>query len=109
MAAEGASQRQAIIRTAIILTILTAFEFFIAFTWRPFAELTGMKVETALALKNALFVILTIVKAFYIIGEFMHLKHEVKRLAWTILLPFAFIVWLIIGLLAEGNYWGSTL
>jgi cytochrome c oxidase subunit IV len=109
MAAEGASQRQAIIRTAIILTILTAFEFFIAFTWRPFAEMTGVKMEMMEGMKNALFVILTIVKAFYIIGEFMHLRHEVKRLAWTILLPFTFIIWLIIGLLTEGNYWGGTL
>ena len=107
MAAEGASARQAIIRTAIILTALTAFEFLIAFTWESISEAMGINIETGRTMKNLLFIILTIFKAFYIMGEFMHLKHEVKKLAWTILIPFLFIAWLIIGLVIEGDYWGE--
>ncbi len=109
MAAEGSAQRQLILRTALILGALTAFEFLIAFTWRPLTEAVGLRMETGQTMKNLLFVILTLVKAFYIVGIFMHLKDEVKRLAWTVLIPFIFIVWLIIGLLMEGNYWGSAL
>jgi cytochrome c oxidase subunit 4 len=47
---------------------------------------------------------MTIVKAFYIVGEFMHLKHEVKTLIWAILLPAIFVVWLLIALIYEGGH-----
>ncbi|MBU1823007.1 MAG: cytochrome C oxidase subunit IV family protein, partial [Bacteroidetes bacterium] len=50
-----------------------------------------------------LFVGLTIVKAFYIVGEFMHLKHEVKSLIWSILIPCIFVVWLLLALMLEGG------
>jgi len=53
--------------------------------------------------KVSFFVILTLVKAFYIVGEFMHLKHEVKQLGWTIVLPMLFIAWLLVALLVEGG------
>ena len=49
------------------------------------------------------FVALTLVKAFYIVGEFMHLKGEVKVLIWSILIPTIFVIWLIIALIAEGS------
>lgn len=48
------------------------------------------------------FIALTLVKAFYIVAEFMHLKGEVKTLIWSILIPLVFVIWLIIALLAEG-------
>ncbi|MEM6799950.1 MAG: cytochrome C oxidase subunit IV family protein [Bacteroidota bacterium] len=103
----GRSARKSIIRTALILTALTAFEFFIAFTWEWFTESLGLQMETGRAIKNATYGILTIFKAFFIVAEFMHLGHEVKRLAWTIMIPFIFIIWLIIGLVWEGTYWGE--
>ncbi len=52
---------------------------------------------------NVIFIGLTIVKAFYIVAEFMHLKHEVKQLVWIILIPLAFLVWGIGALLWEGD------
>lgn len=87
----GAAQRKAIWRTFWILLVITGFEFLIAFTLH------------AGPLKTAIFVGMTIVKAFYIVGEFMHLKHEVKSLIWTILIPCIFVVWLLIALLYEGG------
>ena len=78
-------------KIAGILGIVTAIEFVIAFTF-----VDG-------PLKVAIFVALTIVKAFYIVSEFMHLGHEVKALIWSILLPLIFVVWLIIALLAQGE------
>jgi cytochrome c oxidase subunit IV len=106
-AAEGAETRKAIIRTAFILAGLTAFEFLIAFTWESLAEMLGVAIETGRTMKNLLFIILTLFKAFYIVAEFMHMKYEVKRLMWTIILPFIFIIWLIIGLIMEGSHWGK--
>ncbi len=76
---------------ALILAVVTGIEFVFAFT---------MEAGT---LRTAIFIGLTIVKAFYIVAEFMHLRHEVKVLIWSILLPMVFVVWLIIALLVEGN------
>ncbi|MCU0339764.1 MAG: cytochrome C oxidase subunit IV family protein [Spirosomaceae bacterium] len=87
----GAEQRKAIWRTFWILLIITALEFAIAFTLH------------ASPLKTAIFVGMTIIKAFYIVGEFMHLKHEMKSLIWTILLPCIFVVWLLLALMMEGG------
>ncbi len=87
----GAAQRKQIWKVFIILSVITAFEFLIAFTLH------------ASLLKVAIFVGLTIVKAFYIVGEFMHLKHEVKSLIWSILIPVIFVVWLLLALMLEGG------
>ena len=54
-------------------------------------------------LKTSIFVVITLYKAFYIVGEFMHLSHEVKSLIWTIILPLIFVVWLIVALLIQGE------
>ncbi|NJL11583.1 MAG: cytochrome C oxidase subunit IV family protein [Microscillaceae bacterium] len=77
-------------KTFWILLGLTVLEFIIAFTL------------PANTFRVGIFVILTIAKAAYIVGEFMHLRHEVKFLIWTILLPMIFVVWLLIALIAEG-------
>ncbi len=79
--------------TALILAIITALEFLIAFT-------VPLEMHT---LRVAVFVAMTIVKAFYIVGEFMHLKYEVKVLIWSILIPMIFVVWLLIALIYEGE------
>lgn len=84
-------QTKQIWKVAGILAVLTTLEFVIAFALSP-----GM-------LKNVLFYGLTIIKAAYIVGEFMHLKHEVKSLMWAILLPMIFVIWLLIALRYEGS------
>jgi cytochrome c oxidase subunit IV len=45
---------------------------------------------------------MTIVKAGYIVGEFMHLRYEVKVLIWSILIPMIFIVWMLVAFIYEG-------
>lgn len=55
------------------------------------------------ALLNAVFIGLTIVKAFYIIGEFMHLRHEIRTLIMMFLVPLIFLFWAITALIYEGN------
>ncbi len=51
----------------------------------------------------AIFVGMTIVKAFYIVAEFMHLKYEMKVLIWSILIPMVFVVWMLIAFIYEGD------
>jgi cytochrome c oxidase subunit IV len=107
MTADGLEARKSIYRTALILTVLTVFEFILAGIKGFFPDWFGISLSTAKTLVLVTFVVLTIFKAFYIVAEFMHLRHEVKRLALTILIPFVFIIWLIIGLILEGGYWGK--
>ena len=73
-----------------ILGAVTAFEFLIAFTMSHGP------------LKTSIFVGLTIVKAGYIVGEFMHLRYEVKVLFWSILIPLIFVVWMLVAFVYEG-------
>lgn len=83
-------------RTFWILLIVTAIEFVFAFTLPRGVLLT------------VIFVTLTIVKAFYIVAEFMHLKHEVKTLIWSILIPLVFVIWMLVAFMIEGNAIGSV-
>src|SRR6187397_1229651 len=73
-----------------ILGVITAFEFLVAFSMGHGP------------LKTSIFVVMTIVKAAYIVGEFMHLRYEVKVLFWSILIPLIFIVWMLVAFIYEG-------
>lgn len=73
-------------KVAIILAVITGIEYVFAFTMDE-----GM-------LRTVIFIGLTIVKAFFIVSEFMHLGHEVKGLVYSIILPMMFIIWLIVAL-----------
>jgi cytochrome c oxidase subunit IV len=73
-----------------ILGIVTALEFLIAFTMNHGP------------LKTSIFIGMTIVKAAYIVGEFMHLRYEVKVLFWSILIPMIFVVWMLVAFVYEG-------
>ena len=73
-------------KVALYMLVITAIEYVFAFTMEA-----GM-------LRTVIFVSLTILKAYYIVSEFMHLGHEVKGLIMSILLPMIFIVWLIVAL-----------
>lgn len=80
-----------------ILLIITSIEFVIAFT---------IDADHYKWTKIGIFVILTLVKAYFIVATFMHLKYEVKSLIWTIILPCMFVVWLVGALMMEGDYIG---
>ena len=80
-----------LITVAVYLLIITSIEFLVAFT-----------MESG-PLRTSIFIGLTIVKAYYIVSEFMHLKYEVKMLIWSIMIPLMFIIWLIIALIYEGG------
>jgi cytochrome c oxidase subunit IV len=73
-----------------ILGIVTALEFLIAFTMHHGP------------LKTSIFIGMTIIKAAYIVGEFMHLRYEVKVLFWSILIPMVFVVWMLVAFVYEG-------
>lgn len=78
----------------IYLFLLTVLEFAIAFTFPK---------EEYGTFRNWTFIIMTLVKAFFIVAYFMHLKFERVKLIYTILIPVIFVIYLIILLLIEGG------
>ena len=84
-------------KVTIILSVLTIVELILGF-WMIGMESKAM----VLAIKGAI-VILMMAKAFYIVAYFMHLKHEVKNLIMTIVVPLSLFIWFIIAFLADGN------
>ncbi|MES2372145.1 MAG: cytochrome C oxidase subunit IV family protein [Bacteroidota bacterium] len=87
-----------IVRVTVILSVLTVVELALGF-W-----MMGMPLGSGsrLAVKGAI-IILMMAKAFYIVAYFMHLKHEIKNLIMTIVVPLALFVWFIIAFLYDGN------
>lgn len=96
------SNTQKIWGVLIFLTIVTTVEVALGIT-KP-TVLTG---STFLGMKvlNWIFIILTLVKAYYIAWDFMHLRDEKKALrraiVWT---PIFLVAYLIFILLFEADY-----
>jgi cytochrome c oxidase subunit 4 len=84
-------------KVTIILSVLTIVELILGF-WMIGITSEGLR----LAIKGVI-VILMMAKAFYIVAYFMHLKHELKNLIMTIVVPLALFIWFIIAFLADGN------
>ncbi len=76
-----------------ILGLVTLLEFAVAFLVPH--EYKDLRVWT--------FILMTIVKAAYIVGEFMHLKYEAKFLMWSILIPMIFVIWMLVAFVYEGG------
>ena len=96
------SNTQKIWGVLVFLTIVTAIEVALGIT-KPDAltgtSFLGMKVL------NWIFIILTLVKAYYIAWDFMHLRDEKgslrRAIVWT---PIFLVGYLVFILLVEGNY-----
>jgi hypothetical protein len=84
-------------KVTIILSVLTIVELILGF-W-----MIGMESKALVLGIKGTIVILMMAKAFYIVAYFMHLKHEVKNLIMTIVVPLSLFVWFIIAFLADGN------
>ena len=78
-----------LLRVALWLSIATGIEFLVAFTLDAGAG------------RTAIFILLTLVKAFYIVAEFMHLGHELRSLIYSVIVPMVFVLLLIYILLYE--------
>ena len=90
------STRKQIWQVFFVMLAITVLELFIALT--PFTEAAIGRTG-----KIGIFFFLTVVKAFYIVGYFMHLKQEKMNMAYAILIPLLFILYLITLLMFEGS------
>jgi len=85
-----------------ILFIVTTLEVALGIIRPPF--MLNIKI-VGISFLNTIFIVLTLLKAYYIVGFFMHLKHEKSSLIWIITLPaLVLIPYLTFILLTEGGY-----
>lgn len=82
-------------KTFFILVGVTAIEFAFAF---------GIPHEYRNT-KITIFVLLTIVKAYFIVAEFMHLGHEKKSLVYSVIGPFVLVLWMILACLTDAVHY----
>ena len=86
----------------IFLTLVTAVEVVLGI-YKP--EFLVENKFITMKLLNWIFIILTIVKAYYITWDFMHMRDEVKGLrravVWTAIFLICYLVFI---LLTEGDY-----
>ncbi len=98
----GKKIRKKIVFVTILLTAITAVEVACGMLIKQTSDYWTMT--------KWFFIILTLVKAGYIVLVFMHLGDERKALKYVILIPyFVFMVYLIFILLTEGTAVGTTL
>lgn len=82
-----------------ILLFLTGVEFLVAL---GFVHYWGW-VEKGIAL-YVFYIVLTLIKAYYIVAYFMHLKFEKSGFIITCSVVFLFIIYFIVLMLIEGDY-----
>ena len=93
-----------IIRTTVLLSVLTIVELGLGF-WMYFMHKGGTPNHGLILAIKGVIVILSLAKAFYIVSIFMHLGDEIKNLIMTIVVPLLLFVWFIIAFLWEGDSW----
>lgn len=94
--------RKDVLKTIIILSMVTVTEVCIAIGYDIFFTKDYDKYKWIINLMMAVF---SIVKVVYIMGTFMHLKHEKKWFMITVFAPFSFLIWAIIAFTLEGASW----
>lgn len=84
-------------QVAGILSLITAIEFIIALVLIP----KGLMSQH---IGNYVYIALTLLKAFYIVAYFMHLKFEKLGLQLSLTVSFIFIIYFIVLMLIEGGF-----
>lgn len=80
----------------LILLAITVAEFILALAIPESVLPKGIK--------NVVYIVLTVAKAFYIVAFFMHLKYEKIGLVYALLVPVVFVIGLIAALFREAAF-----
>jgi len=99
---EAGGGKKEIVKITIYLTILTFIELGLGFMMMSWDEDSFKR-----HFVKGVILILMVWKAFYIVGYFMHLKHEIRNLIMTIVVPLALFIWFIIAFLSDGNSYNN--
>lgn len=100
---EGKKIRKKIWKVTLYLSLITIFEVLCGLLVKQGTGIGWQAIKVT-------FIVLTVVKAGYIVMTFMHLGDEKKALKWIVLLPYLiFIMYLIFIGLAEGAAVGAKM
>ena len=86
-----------LMKVTVILSVITILEVTLG--------LTGNRWGVPHAVTATLFLLMTILKAAYIVRVFMHLGDEIRNMIITVMIPLLLFVWFIIAFLADGGFW----
>lgn len=89
-----------------ILGIITICEVIFALAGK--GHLFGGAMEMPGWIIAVVMIVMSLVKAYLIIYEFMHMKYEVPGLVKSVLLPVLLLVWAVIAFFWEGAYWNNS-
>ncbi|HET8573380.1 MAG TPA: cytochrome C oxidase subunit IV family protein [Edaphocola sp.] len=95
---ESKTQVKRIVRIMIYLAIVTSLEVTLGL-WDHHMEVFNK------GILNAIFLIMTLLKAYLIVDVFMHLGNEIRNFIMAILIPLLFLVWAIIAFAGDGHHW----
>ena len=85
-------------KITIYLSVLTLIELALGFSMMTMSDGLGKH------LIKGVIVVLMLWKAFYIVGYFMHLRHELRNMILTVVVPLFLFVWFIVAFLFDGNF-----
>jgi cytochrome c oxidase subunit 4 len=94
------------VRGFIILLIVTFIEVGIALVGNGHI-IEGFTLPK-IVLMVPIMIMFSLYKAYYIVSIFMHLGHETRGMAASIVLPMLIFVWAIIAFLWEGSSWNNN-
>lgn len=92
-------------KTIMILAVITIAEVLVALLGKGYLK-EGFEINGAIL--GGIMIIMSIVKAYLIIFEFMHMKYEIPGLVKSVLLPTLLLIWAVIAFSWEGSYWGNS-
>lgn len=85
-----------------ILLVVTTVEVTLGIYWK---QMAGVNSDAVWPIIKWLFISLTLLKAFYIVAEFMHLGGEKKNFVLTIMISYSvLLIYLVYMVLAEAVY-----
>jgi cytochrome c oxidase subunit IV len=97
------SSKKMALKTIIILAVITVIEVLIALSGKGY--LFNGALMMPWYIMNFLMIGFSLYKAYLIVGEFMHLAHEVKSMAMSVVLPMFLLFWAIVAFMYEGSAW----
>lgn len=102
MAHAHVSNEKRIWTVFIILSVITTVEVALGIVRPDYLHMTNL---LSMNLLNWIFIILTLVKAYYIVWAFMHMEGERQSLRWAVVSSLIFLVlYLFFILLVEADY-----
>lgn len=90
------------LKIILILGVITFIEVIFALLGKGYI-IEGL--HFPLVVMGGAMIIMSLIKAYLIVYEFMHMKYEVPGLVKSVLLPTLLLVWAIIAFFQEGNTW----